>query len=170
MPQGHLTMYSAKAVANYFLNRGDAEGIPITPLKIIKLVYVAHGWCLAVGYRPLIKEVVEAWEFGPVVPELYHAFKEYGNQPIKTRAFEVDEILFDDVLDYDDGYTVGDLLNDVWDSYKNLTATELVNITHQEGTPWANIIRNWKARFVKGLPINNQDIQDYYSKLSVNDE
>ena len=38
--------YSAKAVANYFLSKyGRKKGI--TPLKIQKLVYIAHGWHMA---------------------------------------------------------------------------------------------------------------------------
>ena len=36
----------AKAVANYFLEKAEQEGKPITPLQIQKLVYIAYGWYL----------------------------------------------------------------------------------------------------------------------------
>ena len=80
--KGASTMNSAKAIANYFLDKS----IDLTPMKIIKLVYIAHGWHLAITDKPLIEDYVQAWEFGPVIPDLYHEFKKYGNTPIKTYA------------------------------------------------------------------------------------
>ena len=70
-------MYSAIAVANCFLDIADAQSRPITPLKIQKLVYIAHGWHLAIYEEPLIVELVEAWKWGPVIPLLYHEFKNF---------------------------------------------------------------------------------------------
>ncbi len=61
--------YSAQAVANCFLDLANKENKEITPLKIQKLVYIAHGWFLAVTDKPLVDdEFVEAWQYGPVFP------------------------------------------------------------------------------------------------------
>jgi len=62
------------AVANYFLDLGLRESIPITPLKLQKLVYFAHGWYLGFTGEPLLNEGIQAWEYGPVIPSLYHDF------------------------------------------------------------------------------------------------
>src|ERR1700738_3701746 len=78
--------YDARAVANYFLERAKAEGIPITPMAIQKLVYFAHGWMLAVYGRPLINQRIEAWEYGPVIRDLYQQFKRFGDLPISEPA------------------------------------------------------------------------------------
>jgi uncharacterized phage-associated protein len=78
--------YDARAVANYFLELGNAEAHPITPMAIQKFVYFAHGWMLAVYGRQLITQRVEAWDFGPVIRELYNEFKKFGDQPITELA------------------------------------------------------------------------------------
>ena len=60
--------YSAKAVANTLLSRSKELGInDITPMKLQKLIYYAHGWLLAFLGTALIKEGVQAWKYGPVI-------------------------------------------------------------------------------------------------------
>src|ERR1041385_1190632 len=81
--------FDPKAIANYFLDLAESEKAAIEPLKMQKLVYFAHGWYLAFTGKPLLNEFVEAWQYGPVIPDLYHAFKHYGSQPITERAFSV---------------------------------------------------------------------------------
>ena len=159
-------MYSAKAVANYFLDKGDAKGVPISPMKVIKLVYVAHGWSLALTGKALINEIVEAWAYGPVIPEIYHAFKEFVDNPITNRAYlpEGLEVSPTDIID-NDKFTVGELLDLVWDNYKDFTALELSDLTHREGTPWHTISKKWTFRLIKHTPIRNEDIRDYYVSL-----
>jgi len=58
------------AVASEFIALSKAEAVPVSPMKVIKLVCLAHGWCLALAKRPLINERVKAWRFGPVVPSV----------------------------------------------------------------------------------------------------
>jgi len=75
-------LYRSMAVANWFIDHVRN----LTPLKLQKLIYYAHGWHLALRDQPLIDELIEAWEYGPVVPNVYHEFKEFGNQPITRRG------------------------------------------------------------------------------------
>jgi uncharacterized phage-associated protein len=63
--------YDPKAIANYFIARAAADGKRLTPLQLIKLVYIAHGWYLGLTGEPLINEPPEAWQYGPVIPSLY---------------------------------------------------------------------------------------------------
>lgn len=62
MPDNNLP-YPAIAIANYFLKLGKERGIAINPMKLNKLVYLAHGWHLALYDLSLIDEMVEAWTF-----------------------------------------------------------------------------------------------------------
>jgi uncharacterized phage-associated protein len=72
--------YSSKAVANTFLDIAKANNVAdISPMKLQKLIYYAHAWHLAFLGQPLIKEEVQAWKFGPVIPDVYFEFKECGN-------------------------------------------------------------------------------------------
>ena len=84
--------YLAAAVANSFLEIAKSAGEPLDPMKLQKLVYFGHGWHL--GYEPgaLSVENAQAWRWGPVFPDLYHAIKIWGSGPIMEPvvAVEVD--------------------------------------------------------------------------------
>jgi len=80
-------MYNPLAVANYFIYKSIDEGVSITPMKVLKLVYIAHGWHLGIRKEPLITEQTEAWKYGPVVESVYIAFKKYGKNDIDAMQF-----------------------------------------------------------------------------------
>jgi uncharacterized phage-associated protein len=125
------TGYSAKTIANYFLDLGRGDDIPIDPLKMQKLVYLAHGWSLLFLKRRLIKEPVEAWRYGPVVKTLYNAFQKFGASPITDYApgepleskYGLDE-------------QTKSLLDAVWERYKLLSPIQLSMLTHEPGYAW----------------------------------
>src|ERR1700722_11193954 len=76
--------YPAKAIANYFIKRALKENDnSLTPMKLIKEIYIAHGWCWAIYNRPLINEDVQAWQYGPLIHESFKTFKRWGMDPIK---------------------------------------------------------------------------------------
>src|SRR3990167_3308538 len=71
-------------VVNAFLlldDRADSSD-GISNLKLQKLVYYAQGFFLAMHETPLFENDIEAWTHGPVVPELYRQFKEFGRNSI----------------------------------------------------------------------------------------
>ena len=162
-------MHSAGAAANYFLKKASVEGKGLTPIQVIKLVYIAHGWMLTFEDQPLIYENVEAWQYGPVIPTIYNQFKEFGNKPIKRLAFNyypsgvggfgVEEIQ----LDFDKKESA--ILNAVWENYKHLKGFQLSSLTHKEGTPWYTIWhkRGGKDEFNAKIP--NSLIKEHYSNL-----
>ena len=141
-------MYSAKAIANYFLDKGNKDEIGVTVLKIIKLVYIAHGWYLALTDKPLIQEQTQAWKLGPVIPELYHEFKEFGYYPITRYAYESEfdkvEVKFTPKGDPDIQFDMEEFLDVIWNIYKRYTAIELAAITHRKGTPWHETTKTFK--------------------------
>lgn len=124
--------YKATTIANYFLKMGMREDIPISPMKLQKLIYFAHGWCLAICNEALIVESVEAWKYGPVIDSVYYKFQMFGSNPIRSANFRKDSSL--DLLE-SDTFTVS-LLKKIWDVYKNYNAFELSEMTHLPKTPW----------------------------------
>lgn len=162
---------TALAVANHFLRLSKKDKEEITPLKMQKLVYVAHGWNLAVHGEPLIKERVEAWKWGPVVESVYQEFRHYGRAPISEFACEYDV----DVDKDGDYYVVRErpdlyddeskkLVSNVWNIYKQYSGIQLANWSHEDNSPWDKA----KKRENGGDDpvINDEDILEYFSQMA----
>ena len=69
----------ALAIANYFVRKGlsDTVGEKLTLLRLVKYVYIAYGFSLALIDKSIINDRfdrVEAWKYGPVIPSVYHSF------------------------------------------------------------------------------------------------
>ena len=152
--------YSAKAVANYFLRLAEKEGKKLSPMKLQKLIYFAHGWHLAVYGTPLISEEVQAWKYGPVIRSIYHEFKEFGAGTIDVQATEIKNFsMVTPGIDSDDKNTI-DLLDTIWRIYGSFSAIQLSNITHRQGTPWEV---TWRANEgMLEVGIDNEEIRKYF--------
>jgi len=161
--------YPVKAVANYFVLNYRQHGI--TPLKIQKLIYLAHGWHLAYICEPLvIDEYVEAWPHGPVFPSIYHAFKYLGRKPIIEPIIE-----FSYRGDYriemnTPGIPKSDkltckLLARIWDEYGKFSGNYLSELTHQEKSPWSTARKSEKVKTIRNIKIDNDLIESYYKRL-----
>lgn len=127
--------YSSKSVANYFLELAKASGETISPMKLQKLVYYAHGWYAGYTGTPLIDETVEAWQYGPVISSLYHEFKQFGAGSITSKALDFDGGSFYEVRPPDD-QAIQKFLKNVWDSYGKYTGLKLSEFTHSIDGPW----------------------------------
>ena len=168
--------YTAKAVANFFLDLGKSQNSPITPMKLQKLLYYAQGWCLAIADESLIDEQIEAWKWGPVIRSIYHEFKEFGNSPISRPAnatrvtTEGGHLRFacstptieSNKTDPDNlGFTKA-LLNKVWEIYGKYTPTQLSNMTHAKGEPWDVVVSQYKGSPPKGTDIPQALIKTHF--------
>jgi len=157
--------YSASQIANFFLLKAKNDERPITMLKLVKLCYIAHGWYLAVRNCGLIDENIEAWQYGPVVPSVYHEFKHFERNPIDSLATEA---IFDGMnfrfetpeIPKHDNVTRS-ILEKVWDVYKNMRAGAFIDKTHLENTPWSK-------HYEKGNPnkaIPDAEIKAHYKEI-----
>ena len=153
---------SAQSVANFFLDQAEREGIPITPMKLVKLVYIAYGWHLALTGRRLFDEPIEAWKHGPVVPSLYHEFKDFGNKPIDRRSYDLNEETFEFFVPRIDKSRndTSIVLSKVWASYRHFSGWNLRNLTHEVGSPWSLVYDPNK----KYTSLNDDDISAHYKK------
>ncbi|MCC7437458.1 MAG: DUF4065 domain-containing protein [Armatimonadetes bacterium] len=78
--------YDSRIVGNSFLDIALKDGTALTPMKLLKLVYIAHGWHLGIMGKPLISDEVQAWKYGPVIPKLYSralSLRNSGNMEIQ---------------------------------------------------------------------------------------
>lgn len=144
--------HTAITVAAALLNKANEKGLVLTPMQLLKLVYIAHGWMLGLCSRPLIHEDVEAWQYGPVIPEVYHAVKHFRDSPVTSVAFAGPA-----PLDAEES----DLIDQVLDIYGKKNGIALSSITHKPGTPWD---KTWNS-YGKNAKISNDLIESHYSDL-----
>lgn len=147
-------MASSVAVANRFIELAEANGDPLTPMQLLKLVYIAHGWMLGLTGRPLIRERVEAWQYGPVIPDLYAHVRSYRGAPITSQI----RTIFSDDLDNEEA----SIVEQVYKAYKRFTGMQLSRMTHAAGTPWA--LTYEPGSFGKVIPVDL--IEDHYRQLA----
>lgn len=160
-------LYDSRAVANYFLSRKQ-----LTQLELHKLIYFAHGWHLALRGKPLIDEFVEAWMYGPVIPTVYHEFKDFGASPISRFATDFNPLTgrWDRIptIDADDQATER-LLERVWTVYKVYSSGQLIRLTHERGTPWSET--RAENGGIKNANISNELIRRFFvEKMNAADQ
>ncbi|ALT82430.1 hypothetical protein Si023_01799 [Streptococcus infantarius subsp. infantarius] len=115
-------------------------------LQVQKLVYLAYEKYLLKYDEKLFKERIVAYKYGPVVEEVYCIFKKYGSKTIEID--DETEYILEDIhlpqalgrmLLLKDAEKVVPILLDVIKEYGNLSASELVKLTHSDGGPWYTV-------------------------------
>ena len=144
----------ARSVANELIRRAHEEGRAVTPMQVMKLTYLCHAWMLGLYSRPLIRQRIEAWMYGPVIGDVYRSLKRYGGSPIKEPISYVDT---DDFDEYEQ-----DLIHQVWRKYRDLSGLELSAMTHAAGTPWSRIRYGHGRLSVKNPVIPDSLIKKHY--------
>jgi uncharacterized phage-associated protein len=158
--------YDARAVANLLLEFGRVRGLPLTQIAILKILYFAHGWYLAVYDAPLIIQDFEAWKYGPVVKVVRDAFKSFSAEPITELATKID-ILTGKQMPIEANITLDDenFIQSIFDAYHVYDVWELSGMTHEPGSPWDQL---WNPSAPTGrlaLRIRNEDIREYFNRL-----
>ena len=154
-------MFDSRSIANEFLRLASVEQVrDMTPMKLIKLVYIAHGWHLGLTSVALINEMTEAWKYGPVVPAVYDEVKHYGSQPITVSISRSGK----DYILNDEG--IKPFLKSVWERYKTYNGIKLSAMTHKPETPWFITWHDRGGKLYRNRDIENDLIKDYYWKLN----
>ena len=152
------------SIANFFIKKSNFTA---TSLQLIKLSYIAHGYTLALTDKKLFDETIEAWKHGPVIPSIYHTFKHYGKNKVAEVSYEYD---FDDNLEFgptepkidiEKNDLAHQILDAVWEGYSRYNGFELVDLTHQDGTPWSTSYQPG----VLHKTIEAETIKDYYKDV-----
>ncbi len=135
-------------IAAYIVKLSKDTGEPVTNMKLQKLVYYTYVWYAVEKGKPLFKEPIKAWKYGPVITSVYEAYKDYGADVIKEVQAGNPESL--------DAFTKA-LAEDVFKVYGNKSAIELMELAHSEA-PWRDTF-NPKNQ---NTPIPFDMILDFY--------
>jgi len=161
--------FDPRVVANAILARAASEKLPVTHIALQKLLYFAHGLFLLRHREPLVSGYFEAWTFGPVHPAVYAAFKASGSDPISYSARRKDlrtgELV--ELPELNDP-AARRVINQTLGAYGDLTAGQLVRLSHARDGPWDVVCRTAQSRTTIGLRISNELISKKFQfhKLS----
>lgn len=125
-------MYSALDVAKYIIDYEASQGRTVSNLRLQKLLYFVQIAFLATKDSQCFNDDLEAWDYGPVVPEVYRKYKIFGSTMIPTAVSNRDQI--NTVIGNNDQQ----IINSMLDLLQKCTTRELVEISHAQD-PWKNI-------------------------------
>ena len=127
--------FSSKRVANILIDFAIEDGEPLTRQKLIKLIYIAHGFSLSILNKPLINETIYAYQYGPTIKSIHNHFAEKGSDPIKKRIGFVN---LERIKKIDDD--LYEILLQVYQKYKHLSGVQLFAITKPKEGPWEKVV------------------------------
>lgn len=121
-------------VADYMLYRAAQSDEPITHMKLQKLCYYAQAYHLALLQTPLFREPLHAWDYGPVVRELWDRYR------YRREALPAPEGFNPELIPAEQR----EVMDAVFERYRGIHALELSRQTHQED-PWREAWANARA-------------------------
>ncbi|MCY3852909.1 MAG: DUF4065 domain-containing protein [Gammaproteobacteria bacterium] len=132
---------------------GEISDWSLSHLHLQKLLYLSHMFFLGQNAgEPLVQGHFEAWDYGPVHPELYHKAKIFGADPVKNifrSCDDLEEGLERNTLDY------------VFTALRGVSGAQLVAMTHQEEGAWAKHYEPGR----RGVIIPDDDILEEFESL-----
>jgi uncharacterized phage-associated protein len=150
--------YKSGAIANAFLGKALQTGESVTHLKLQKLVYLAAGYYAVAKGVPLFDCSIEAWEHGPIVPDLYQNFIEFGGAPISISTTDENGGPLRAPIEDLDAMRVVDF---VWATYGKFSDVALATLANEDGSPWSRTKRVRAG--VRNPDIDEKTLRDYFS-------
>ena len=152
-----------REIANAILAAAEAASLRLTNMSLNKIAYFAHASSLAYYGRPLIDSPFEAWQYGPVHPQLYRQLKQFRDQTITGRLTRIDLVTGRDVpyevcLDQEDK----DLIDRITIFYGAMPAGRLVEISHEPGAPWDQVWAAGEREARPGMIISDAATESFY--------
>lgn len=129
-----ILFYDAVVLAEYIITKCVKEDMPISNLQLQKILYFIQYNFFKHFEAPAFLNTIEAWQHGPVVPDVYNKFAFMAGNPI-IREFDISDEIFE--FDVDKA-----LVNKVTESCRKMRPWDLVELTHKEGSPWRQVFKD----------------------------
>lgn len=142
--------YKALDVAEYIIWYENTQGRLTNNLRLAKQMYFLQVTFLANKKKPCYNEKLIAWDFGPVVEEVYNEYLYYGCGVIPPDKFK------NKINNLEDEQ----LMNDMLDCMSKYSTSALVQIVTKQD-PWENAYHSaWNIDH----EIGHKSIVDYYCR------
>ncbi|MBR2994426.1 DUF4065 domain-containing protein [Candidatus Saccharibacteria bacterium] len=134
----------AKVIASYFIKKANRLGEEdadfdgnndLTNLKLQKILYFSQAEYMRENNgKKLFNNDIEAWQYGPVVKDVYEWLRGCGAFAITEMDVELcnTDTIPDDVREF---------LDRMWNKYNTFSAWGLVQKTHKAGSAWSKTYR-----------------------------
>ncbi|MCK1206298.1 Panacea domain-containing protein [Streptococcus uberis] len=149
MELDNLRKYNIMQIANYIINKYIDTETPITNLLLQKTLYYIVVDFIVRYKENITNSAIQKWGYGPVSPEVYSYYKEFGSKPI-TRTFSFVEFDKDDIILHDadekilfnpkDEERINKISSTIISHYYQ-SPFKLVELTHREPM-WKNFEKN----------------------------
>ena len=121
--------YSAVELSKYIVTKCANDKCPITNLQLQKILYYIQKDYLSRN-ELAFDDLFEAWEFGPVIRQVYYYFCGNGAMPIISK--------YDTVIDKSDRCHVDPIVEEK----RKLDPWDLVEDTHKQGRAWSKVFNH----------------------------
>lgn len=144
----------ANNLANNILKRAFRDNIPVNPMKLQRLLYIAClRYARETGHVP-IHDRFHVWATGPVLVSTHAMFSCFGTRAIPDGTYAKDARGRCRCVSERDNPTLARILDETWACCKHATAAELTDYVRRPGSAW------WKA-YQSGnenQPLRDKDI------------
>lgn len=144
---------TAISAARYLLWRAQHGRGPLSNMEVLKLLYLAQGWFLALYDQPLFGDRIEAWPRGPVQPAVYGQYRHFVWMPIPPPESEPD------IPEH-----VASHLDSVYATFGHCGALTLSKLTHCQD-PWLRARQGLKPWESSNNEISVTDMHKYFKEL-----
>jgi len=127
------------------------SGWRVSNLQLHKIIYIADMNFVGQGKGRLVDEDFEAWDYGPVLPSLYHKCKAFGSKAVPQVFWGHQDV---------SGTLEAAMLETAWENLRSATPGQLVQTTHSS-------LGAWVLRYIAGakqIKILTQDMVDEYAR------
>jgi len=149
--------YTSTILAKYIAAYLNDKRLDINMTKIQKLTYIAYGTWLAVKNERLVDEHPQAWPYGPVFPTTRNRLLKIDLNGISLSDIELNEIANDKEVVL--------LMNSIYKTFGNWSASLLSQWSHKEGSPWEKTVST--ENFKWGDTIKDDNIKSYFKKIII---
>ena len=118
-------MYNAIDLSKYIVSKCVTDGHPISNLQLQKILYYIQKDFLQRD-EVAFSDNIEAWQFGPVVPNVYYHYCGFGAMPISIIKDAFSIVSSDSIF-----------INKIVEEKRNLNPWDMVAETHKEDGAWA---------------------------------
>ena len=141
--------YKANDVAKWLLYEAKRQGVIVTHMKLQKLLYYAQAYVIGMTGEKLFDDNIEAWQHGPVTPNVYYEYSKYGSSVIPC----IEDIKVPD--------GISPLISFIVREKGSYSAYELSNMTHK-GTAWREAIENPQSKVISEKMIDKDFVSEFW--------